>query len=211
MKPINRESKTTVFFNVGFLLAIPWSNDRTRTVDFEKALLGAGLEFSQTATRGSSFVLTRTETSNLQVKLEAPGPQVSAIQITAQNPQYDLDMFVRDAEAVTDAWQRTFQAPQYQLIQRSARIHHLYSCQAHAFQYLWETRLNQKPEDFKVLGQRPVAGGGLRFILPAHQTAEQEPYSIEIRAGSALRENPLRLAKTTYAPSRPKIRPRTTP
>ena len=203
MQAINRQSKTSVFFNVGFLLASAWSDDRTRTVDFQKALLGAGLDFAQTASRANSFILTRTDPSNLQVKLESPGPQVSAVNITARNPQYDLDMFVRDAEAVTDAYQKTFPAQQYQLIQRTARINHLYSCQAHAFKYLWEDRLGQSPDDFKTLGRRPVAGGGLRFVLPAHAQEGQEPYSIEIRAGSAMREPGKLVVETIFVWPKP--------
>lgn len=205
MQAINRESKTSVFFNVGFLLASAFSDDRTRTVDFQKALLESGLDFAQTASRANSFILTRTDPSNLQVKLESPGPQVSAVNITAQNPQYDLDAFVHDADAVTDAYQKTFPAQQYQLIQRSARINHLYSCQAHAFKYLWEDRLGQSPDDFKTLGRRPVAGGGLRFILPAHAQAEGEPYSIEIRAGSALREPGKLVIETIFVWPRPHV------
>ena len=205
MQAINRQSKTSVFFNVGFLMASPFPNDRTRTVDFQKALLQAGLEFSQTASRANSFILTRTEPSNLQVKLESPGPQVSAVNITAQNPQYGLEAFIHDADAVTDAYQKTFPAQQYQLIQRSARINHLYSCQAHAFKYLWEDRLGQSPDDFKTLGRRPVAGGGLRFVLPAHAQAEGQPYSIEIRAGSAMREPGKLVVETIFVWPKPYI------
>ena len=205
MQPINRQSKTSVLFNVGFLLASPFSNDPSRSVDFQKALIEAGLEFSQTASRANSFILTRTDPSNLQVKLESPGPQVSAVNITAQNPQYDLDAFVHDADAVTDAYQKTFPAQQYQLIQRSARINHLYSCQGHAFKYLWEDRLSQSPDDFKTLGQRPVAGGGLRFILPPHAQEGQQPHSVEIRAGSAMREPGKLVIETIFVWPKPHI------
>lgn len=205
MQSINRQSKTSVFFNVGFLLASPWPADRTKTVDFQKALLESGLEFSQTASRGNSFILTRTDPSNLQVKLESPGPQVSAVNITAQNPQYDLEAFIHDADAVTDAYQKTFPAQQYQLIQRSARINHLYSCQAHAFKYLWEDRLGQSPDDFKTLGRRPVAGGGLRFILPPHAAEGHEPYSIEIRVGSAMREPGKLVIETVFVWPKPHV------
>jgi hypothetical protein len=83
----------------------------------------------------------------------------------------------------------TWHLQQCQIIQSSALIHHLYSVDDHAFKYLWEVRLGQSPEDSRALGRRPVAGGGLRLLLPPHKQADdEEPRSIEIRAESFLAE-----------------------
>ena len=188
MDPINRESKTSVYFNISYLMAMPWMMDKPRMVHFQQALLDKSLDFAQTTTRANGITLVRTDPSNLQVKFESPGPQVSALHIICNNPQYDLDMFIRDADAVTEAVKKTLAMPQYQVIQSSAKIQHLYSCEDHAFKYLWETRLGQSPEDFKTLGKRPVAGGGLRFVMPPHAAPGEEPHSIEVRIQSALRE-----------------------
>ena len=114
-------------------------------------------------------------------------------------------MFARNAEAVTAAYQQTWPARQYQIIRSSATIRHLYSCHTHAFKYLWEMRLGQSPQDFQCLGQRPVAGGGLRLIMPPHAVGKQEPVSIEIRLESALAEPQKILIETTFTWPKPKV------
>lgn len=205
MDAINRNSRTSVHFQLGFVLAMPWTPDKTSTVDFQRALLDSGLEFTQTNRAARSYTLNRTEPSNLHVKLESPAPQLSGIQIIAQNPSCDLDMFVLDASAVTDAYQQTFTAGRYQIVRASAKIQHLYSSHEHAFKYLWEKRLGQSGQDFQCLGPRPVAGGGLRLLMPPHAVEGQEPISIEIRIESFLREPTKLLIETNFVWPQPKL------
>ncbi len=205
MDALNRESRTSVHFMINYVLAGAPPLEQSRAVDFQKALLDNGLEFSQTNIRPRSFMLLRQEPSNLQVKLDSPAPQVSSIQIIANNPAYDVGMFARDAMAAMDAYRQTWQAPQYQIIRATAKISHLYSSQEHAFKYLWETRLGQSAEDFKRLGPRPVAGGGIRLMIPPHAVGGEEPRSIEIRIESFLREQRKLLVETTFAWLQPKV------
>lgn len=204
MESIHRNSKTTSFFSLQYLLAGPWGLDRLKAVEFEKAMLDNGLEFSQTNLYENSFVLTRSQASQLQVKLEFPGPQVMAIQIVAQDPQYDLEMFCRDAEAATAAFQGTWPAPQYQVLNATGKIHHLYSSDTHAFKYLWEQRLRQQPEDFLILGKRPVAGGGLRLMMPPHSIDGGPPVSVELRVESFLRETNTLFVETVFTWPQPR-------
>lgn len=203
MEAINRQSRTSVHFSINFLIATGWTPDKAVTVDFQKALLDNGLDFSQTNTGPRNFTLSRTQPSHLQVKLESPAPQVSGIHIVSAPPTYDLEMFIQEASAATDAYQQTYPADQYQLIRCAAKIQHLYSSQAHAFQYLWETRLGQSPADFHCLGPRPVAGGGLRLIMPPHATEGQEPCSIELRIESLLREPRKLMVETAFVWPKP--------
>jgi hypothetical protein len=205
MELINRQSKTTVHLSIQYLLAGLWTPERARTVEFEKALLENGLDFGQTQTRDNSFTLIRTQPSHLQVKLESPGPQVVSLLVLASNPQYERELFSRDAEAVTRAFSKTWPADHYQVLTVNSKIHHLYSAQTHAFQYLWEERLGQSPEDFRLLGQRPVAGGGLRFIMPPHAVEGGEPTSIEVRVESFLREPQKVFIETAFTWPRPRV------
>lgn len=203
MNAINRDSRTSVHFMINYVLAAPMTVQQVKAVDFQKALLDQGLEFSQINTRPKSLILTRQEPSNLQIKIESPAPQVSNIQVVASNPSYDLEMFARDAVAVTDAFRKTWPADQYQIIRSSAQLRHLYSSKEHAFKYLWETRLGQSPEDFKAFGKRPVAGGGIRLMMPPHQIDQEEPRSIEIKIESFLREPAKLLVETTFVWPKP--------
>ena len=198
MDQIHRNSKTTSHFSLQYLLAGSWQPERMAAVEFEKALLDNGLDFSQTNLYENSFMLTRTQPSHLQIKLESLGPQVLSIQVVSVNPQYDLDMFCRDTEAVTLAFVKTWPANQYQALTRSGKIHHLYSTEMHAFKYLWEQRLDQQPQDFQVLGRRPVAGGGLRLLMPPHTADGGEPVSIEVRIESFLRETNKLFVETVF-------------
>jgi hypothetical protein len=203
MEAINRQSRTSVHFSINYVIAIGWTPDKALTVDFQKALLDNGLEFSQTNVGPRNFTLSRTQPSHLQVKLDSPAPQVSGIHIISAPPAYDLEMFTQEASAATAAYQQVYPAQQYQIIRCAAKIQHLYSSQEHAFQYLWETRLGQSPEDFLCLGQRPVAGGGLRLIMPPHATPGAEPCSIELRIESSFREPRKLLIETAFVWPKP--------
>lgn len=205
MIPINRESKTSVHFGVNFLLAGSLGHEKGMLLAFQKALLDGGLDFAQTAVRPSGFSLVRSEPSSLQVILDIPGPQIHTLQITAPNPQYDLDMFEREASAVTAAYQKTWRHPQYQILNTGGCIRHLYSARVHAFQYLWEQRLGQSGQDFALLGNRPVVGGGLRLLIPPHQKEGSEPVSIEIRVESFLRESQKLFVETIFTWPQPRI------
>ena len=204
MQTVNQNSKTSVYFGVNYVIAAPLVKDKGKMVDFQKALLDNGLDFSQTNMQGNNFTLVRAQ-SPLHVRLEANGPQVSSIHIFAQNPTCDLDMFIRDAAAVCNSYQQTWPLPQYQLIRRAAKIQHLYSCQDHAFKYIWENRLGQSADDFRYLGGRPVAGGGLRLVMPPHASESQEPRSAEIRIESFLREQRQLFIETSFVWPQPVV------
>ncbi|MCI0498333.1 MAG: hypothetical protein L0Y36_01445 [Planctomycetales bacterium] len=205
MDIIHRNSKTTSHFSIQYLLAGSWQPERIKTVEFEKALLDNGLDFSETHLYEKGFVLTRSQPSPLQIKIESPGPQVMTIGVLSQNPQYDLEMFCRDAQAVTLAFERTWPAEHYQLLTTTGKIHHLYSSGTHAFKYLWEERLGQFPQDFAALGNRPVAGGGLRLLMPPHAVEGSEPVSIELRIESFLRETNKLFVETVFTWPRPRM------
>ena len=205
MELINRQSKTTVHLSVQYLLAGGWAPERARTVEYEKALLENGLDFGQTQSRENAFMLTRTQPSHLQVKLESPGPQVVSLLVLANNPQYEREMFGRDADAVVQAFAKTWPAEHYQILTVNCKIHHLYSAGTHAFQYLWEERLGQTPDDFRLLGGRPVAGGGLRLVMPPHAIPGGEPTSIEVRVESFLREPKKIFVETAFTWPKPRV------
>jgi|GEM_PF-313018 len=185
---VNKNTRTSIHFSISYLLAGQWAAEKPKCLDLQKALIPSELEFSQTSFAPNRLTMVRGEPSNLQVILEAPGPQVTGMTITSAYPQYDLAMFQKETEAIWQAYQQVWPAPQYQVLQCSARIHQLYSCSEHAFKYIWEDRLGQKREDFNAFGGRPVGGGGLRLVMPPASINGQEPSSIEVRIESYFRE-----------------------
>jgi hypothetical protein len=205
MDTLVRESKTSTFFSITTVLAGAWTPDKGQFLNFQRALLENGLEFSQSVSRENGFQLRRgAPSSPLQVTVEGPAPQVHSLQILAANPVYDLEVFCRDAEAAMSAYQATWPADTWQVLNTSAKICHLYSSRSHTFQYLWEVRLGQSSEDFRRLGNRPVSGGGLRLVMPPHSVDGQEPVSIELRLESFLREPTRLLVETTFTWPRPR-------
>jgi len=205
MEPINRQSKTSIHFSISYAFAMQWVPDKSKNLDFQRALLENGLDFSQINVTERQFTLFRAEHSPLRVVIESNGPQVCSLHAVAQNPTCDLDMFTMDADAVCSGFLQTWPAEQYQLVRRAAKIHHLYSCNTHAFGYLWEKRLGQSPEDFQALGQRPVAGGGLRLVMPPVNLPDSEPNSIEVRIESFMRETTKLFIETAIVWPKPVI------
>lgn len=204
MEPIVRQSKTSSYFSIGYVIAGSWTPNKAQHVEFQKALLDNGLDFSQTMTRSNGFQLRREPPNPLQITLESPAPQVHSMQIVSNNPGTDLEFFCKDVQATAAAYQQTWPAEHFQVLTTNAKIHHLYSTSGHAFQYLWETRLGQSPQDFKALGSRPVGGGGLRFLFPPHAVNGSELVSIELRIESFLREPGKMLIETVFSWPRPR-------
>jgi hypothetical protein len=64
--------------------------------------------------------------------------------------------------------------------------------------------LNQSGQDFRCLGNRPVAGGGLRLLIPPHAVGAEEPRSIEIRIESFLLEQRKLLVDTLFVWPKPR-------
>jgi len=205
MEPINRQSKTSIHFSISYVFAMQWTPEKNKTLEFQKALLDNGLEFSQINMTAKHFTLYRSEQSPLRVVVESNGPQASSLHVISQNPNYDLTMFLQDASATCSAFMQAWPAEQYQVIRHAAKIHHLYSCNTHAFGYLWEKRLGQSRDDFMALGGRPVAGGGLRLVMPPANIEGQEPKSIEVRIESFMRETTKLFIETAIVWPKPAV------
>jgi len=202
MENFNTDTRQSIYFGVSYVVASEWSADAMKRLDFQRALAERQLDLPQTSVGARDFTLIRTEQSALQVKVASLGPSVSSISINADRPVHTLDLFGREAEAICDAYCQIWLKQQRQILQSNARIRHLYSCQGHAFKYLWEERLGQKPDDFRYLGKRPVLGGGLRLFMPPLKQ-DEEPVQIEIKIESFLREPKKMFIETIFVWPKP--------
>lgn len=206
MQGFNRESRQSIYFGVGYVIASKWSSDAMKRLDFQKLLAEKQLDFPQTRVGVHDFTLVRVEQSPLQVKVASLGPQVSSISISSEKPVHSLDLFGKEAEAVCDSYRQTWLKEQCQILQSNARIRHLYSCQNHAFKYLWEDWLGQNPDDFHYLGKRPVLGGGMRLVMPPMK-GDSEPVQIEVKVESFLRESKKMFIETFFVWPKPRLLP----
>ncbi len=104
MDKFNIESRQSIYFELSFVIAALWSADTMKRLDFQKALAERGLDFPRTSVEPREFKLLRNEPSPLQVKIASVGPRVSSISISSEKPQHTLEMFVKEAEAVCEAY-----------------------------------------------------------------------------------------------------------
>jgi len=65
----------------------------------------------------------------------------------------------------------------------------------HAFQELWESRLGQSSQALSIF-DRPVLGGGLRFVL--NPVDEELPHQIEIKIESLLSDSTKIFVETQF-------------
>jgi hypothetical protein len=87
-------------------------------------------------------------------------------------------------------------------LQSDATARHLYSCDCHAFKYLWEDRLGQEERDLRYLGGRLVLGGGLRLVLP--RIAHWKDH-VEVKIESFLGESEKLFIETLFVWPEPKV------
>lgn len=204
MAGLNCESRQSIYFGINYILASGWVSDKKKLLDFQNALLKSQLDFSDTKLGTRNFILLRKEPSPLQVKVASLGPQVSNIIINSERPAYGLDLFAKEADAICNAYKQTWLDSPCQILRCDATLRHLYSCEEHAFKYLWENRLGQKPQDFHYLGKRPVLGGGLRLVMPAIK-GEIEPVHIEIKIESFFQESEKMFIETLFLWPQPRL------
>ncbi len=203
MGNLNRDSRQSIFFSVGYTIASEWPSDTMHRLDFQKALAENQLDFPQTSVGVRDFTLVRKEPSALQVQIASVGPRVSSVMVSSDRPAHSLEYFCKEADVVCNAYREMFIKKECQILRCGVTIRHLYSCEDHAFKYLWEERLGQKPEDFSYLG-RPVLGGGLRLVMPPTQDSA-EPVQIEIKMESFFRESRKMFIETAFVWPRPRL------
>jgi len=207
MKGLNRDSRQSIYFNVGYIIANEWPSDTVKRLEFQKLLAENQLDFPQARVGVRDFTLVRKEPSSLQVKIASLGPRVSNISVSSERPVHTLELFCKEADVVCDAYCQTWLGRDCQILQCGANIRHLYSCEDHAFKYLWETRLGQKSQDFHYLGKRPVLGGGLRLVMPPIKEPS-EPVQIEIKIESFLQESGKMFIETVFVWPQPRLLPK---
>jgi hypothetical protein len=204
MEGFDCETRQSIYFAVGYVMAGDWLSGTVERLDFQRALAERQLDFLQTTVGAHEFTLVRKEPSALQVKVASLGPRVSSVSISSDRPAYSLEMFGKEADAVCDAYRQVWLKEQCQILRCNASIRHLDSCGDHAFKYLWEERLGQKPEDFSYLGKKPVLGGGLRLVIPAVKE-DKEPVQIEVKIESFFQESKKMFIETQFVWPQPRL------
>lgn len=186
-----QHTKQSLHYGVNFVIAPPPVLDGSNLRRFQDALASEGLEFTATnfGVPNGGGIYERGAPTPLQLRVVIPAPQAPMVQllILAANPARPLEVFIEEAESITEAFLTTW-GGRRQVVARDCAVHHLYDVAAeHAFQYLWEQRVASPDLRLDAL-ERPVLGGGLRFVMPP-TPGEDEPRQIEVKVESFLADS----------------------
>lgn len=164
------ESKRSFHFGVTFVFAPGEPVSPASILRFQQQLaeVEIGILFDVVQRSGDHPTTLLRRSPPLQVAIGSIGPQgaqLTQFAITAPDPQRSSDDFTNEAEDLVRVFRAVFPSAQ-QVLSRACSIHSLYAVQGtHAFQYLWERRLHQAGAELQLL-ERPILGGGVRFVLP---------------------------------------------
>jgi hypothetical protein len=194
MKP---ESRVTLYAGVNFVLApMQPSLNKAGCLEFQQILDKYGITITKAVYSEKELNLIRERPDPLEIKIAIIGPQIGQLIIAApQLGSRSLGVASAEAEDVVRAFEAAWQIPQRQILSCDATIRDLYNTDGqHAFQELWEGRLKQPADGLRTFG-RAVLGGGLRFVMPAH---ESDP-TIEVKIESFLQNTAKIFLETQFA------------
>ncbi|PKA09993.1 hypothetical protein [Leptospira harrisiae] len=180
-------TKRNIHVGINFIVAPLPSFDKSNVLRFQSQLEIEKIETTNvTYTPNQISIFRQSPNASLEIRLMNVGPQVSQIIILFSNPDYSMEVIEEEIDRILRVFNNVWPTANKQLISSDSTIRTLYdSTSQHAFQELWENRLNQRTEDLSIFG-RPIHGGGIRFVLPPlNQTDPNDPL-IEIKIESFL-------------------------
>jgi hypothetical protein len=196
-------SRQTVHMGINFVINPRPTINAQSNLRFQQSLADCGIDFSKVEFNERAIVVVREVPVALNVQVAVIKPEVFG-QLLIVSPQSgtNLVLFGKEAEAIVKAFEATWQVENRQIVAIDAAFRDLYETSAeHALMELWETRLGQSADALAVLGH-PVAGGGLRLVMPPHP-GQPEPLEIEVRIESFLQDTKKIWVETQFRWPRP--------
>lgn len=168
--------------------------DKQSSVAFQSELINAGIDdFAKIDfPREGEINVLREKPSPLQIQVianQAPPPLglVGQLLVISPLPRYEIRNFGEDVDAITSAFEKTWPVGNRQIISCDSTVRVLYqSSTHHAFQEIWETFLGKTTDSLSAL-QKPVMGGGIRFVMPPESDGP-EGVLVEVKIESWLED-----------------------
>lgn len=136
-----------------------------KMLEFQQAIINNGLEFSRFEQNPEVVNIIRDSISPLTIRVISPNQPYGQIIVISQFPRIPLNLFVDEACAAIDAFNDVWGSEKRQVLGGDTTLRELIETTSqHAFQELWEKRLEQSAKTLAIF-ERPVRGGGLRFVL----------------------------------------------
>jgi hypothetical protein len=196
------DSRQTIHMGINYLFnPVPVIN-RQSHLRFQQGLFDEGIDFKTTSLKEPVITVIREEPSRLEVKIAALGQPTGQFLVVAPQSGCDVEVFVREVEAILRAFESTWPSRRRQVVTTDATFRDLYETTAeHAFQEIWEMRLGQSAQELERLGQ-PVLGGGLRFVMPAQsedsEGSQGQVKQVEVKIESFLRDTKKIFVETQF-------------
>jgi len=181
-------SRQTIHMGINYVFSpVPVIN-RLSFIRFQQNLMDRGIDFTTTILNEPEIVIIRDKPTRLEIRVVSLSQQpVAQFVVVAPHLGCDLEPFVKEVEAVVEAFDRTWQSAKRQVISCDSTFRDLYeTSEDHAFKEIWEVRLGQSANELQPFGRR-VLGGGLRFVMPP-QPEDPEPVQIEVKVESFLKD-----------------------
>jgi hypothetical protein len=157
-------------------------------LEFQQAILNNGLEFSHVEQNPEFLNIIRDKISPLTIRVISPNQPLGQIIVISQFPKQPLNLFVKEACAVIDAFNDVWGSDKRQVLGGDTTLRELIETTSpHAFQELWEERLEQSAKALAVF-DRPVRGGGLRFVLDP-KPGDLQSSQMEVKIESYLKDS----------------------
>ena len=194
---MREDTRHTIHLGVNFVFSPKPDISGRKHLDFQARLAEEQIEFDQAVRNAGHVVFVKSGPRILQVRVggtdqpEAPLGQLLVIaKANLASGSVDAGVSIEDFKLASATVCETFHElwpGAFQIASQDAAVHMLYdSGHEHAFSYLWEEWLGQDPEKLAKLG-RQVLGGGLRFVMPPVQGADDR-VMLEVKIESFLRE-----------------------
>jgi len=185
---MNTDSRQTIHIGINFVFSPAPIIESQSNWQFQKSLMECGIECSRAELKDRGILIVRETPPRLEIRVgNLPNSPVGQLLVVSSDPRCELELFIKDTEAVIEAFKATWKIANRQIISNDVTIRDLYEAtEEHAFKELWEKRLHQAPNSLARFG-RPVLGGGLRFVMPPRQD-DTDPVQIEVKIESFLQD-----------------------
>jgi len=182
---MKKDSRQLIHIGIN-LLSIPGITiNKQNSIRFQQSIYENGLDFSNVQSLDDKIILERHEPSALNISAISPHDQPFGQLLIISPKPSTIEMFISEAEAACLAYDNVWKATQRQIIRADATIRELHETTSeHAFKEIWESLLGQTEDSLRVFN-KPIRGGGLRFVLDPSMD-EDEPIQIEIKLESFL-------------------------
>lgn len=181
-------SRQIIHLGIHCVFAPPPVINNQMLIKFQQAIISRSIDLTNVSYKDDLITIVRDQPTQLQVMVAVPQKQPTGelVIVSTSSSSLRLESFIQETEFIVEAFEDVWQLSQRQIISQDVSIRALYETEAqHAFQEIWETRLNQPGDSLSVFDGL-VLGGGLRFVMPPQQNFSAQ---IEVKIESFLRDS----------------------